>query len=581
MGELMNDNKPERKVLRTLHAAIAGIEQIIHDLFTLSIWRLGLTVVSFVTTTYGLMLLYDTLGGSGHGKGSIGILRYLIPIAFSGALHASIYHVLTQWVATRRRKFIILAAFTQVLAILGSFGTHWVHMAAGDATTKAYVTVESAAEQGIRASAASYSAVAANMGALSEYSKAQALVEEKENGTSCGAAAGSGKGPRYQLRMADRATFTGFNSDVATRKEKVDKLVERVAALTAGSADEAMARVATLRSLVNEAKAEFDADPLLDQVRKAAETRIVLGKGPIPIASSKRGKKGEKAFTCYDAELERRLEAVLAAIKSVKPLPEVMVPDYRDPTTGVPFALQRLFRLVSTSFEIPRPSREKLTADRIHSLRAQTTTGTEQHLGDIVPLVVASGIELALAFLFYLSRNTFARHPGVDQIAAVVDRNDTPVFDRIWEALGGGQDPEAVYRALDVHSKYEGRHTWVFVPLYGENREARVLHRVMELMTEAGMARRVYTGRGFMARWYMRGWDPVRHNLMAKAAVRIYRLSATEYLAFILDALNRKNDRGQFLDLPTDESNSNSHPTGVNENEGSSEKEKPRVERVA
>ena len=64
------------------------------------------------------------------------------------------------------------------------------------------------------------------------------------------------------------------------------------------------------------------------------------------------------------------------------------------------------------------------------------------------------------------------------------------------------------------------------------------------------MARRVYSGRGLMARWYMGGWDPARRARISKQAVRIYRLSATEYIAFILDALNRKSDDKPFAGKP-------------------------------
>ena len=73
----------------------------------------------------------------------------------------------------------------------------------------------------------------------------------------------------------------------------------------------------------------------------------------------------------------------------------------------------------------------------------------------------------------------------MDKLARVVARNDITVFDGIWQALGGSHDPEAMHQALDTHSKFEGRYTWVFVPLYGEDREASVLHRIMEIMTES------------------------------------------------------------------------------------------------
>jgi hypothetical protein len=205
------------------------------------------------------------------------------------------------------------------------------------------------------------------------------------------------------------------------------------------------------------------------------------------------------------------------------------------------------------------PSRKRLKADRVDTLRSINAPDDTQRWSDITPLAVASAIEILLAFLFYISRDTFARHPAMDELDKVVARNEIPVFDRIWRALGGNQDPQAVHRALDAYSKFEGRYTWVFVPLYDEDREAKTLHRVAELMTEAGMARRIFTGRGLMARWYMRGWDAAHQARMAKQAVRIYRLIATEYLAFVLDALNRPHDKQPFESTATD-TNNDMHP---------------------
>lgn len=544
----INIGQQPRGVMQRAEALVLSVVQMLHHLLALPVWRVALTIVSFITTTYGLMLLYDTLGVTDHGKGSIGFLRYLIPISVAGALHAAIFWSLTQWVTTRLAKYFFIIAFPlQVGAVGASFGTHWVHMNGGGATTEAFVMAETSTERGIRAFATSDDVVTTQTAALAQYSTAQALIEEKGGGRSCGGIAGDGKGPRYDLRMADRATFTSLNTEIAARKSQVDELVKRATTLTAGSADEAMARLASLRSLVSEAKARFESDPLLEQIRKVAEARILMGKGPIAIPPSKRGKKRETQFTCFDAELERRLDAVITAIKGLKALPEVNVPDYRDPRTGFPFALGRLAQMITT-FDFSLPTRESLKAERIRALGSRNAAQAERGWSDLTPLSVAAAIELLLALLFLLGRGTLPRHPGMERLVELLARANVAVFDRIWQALGGSEDPNAVRNALDSYSKFENRYNWVLVPLYGNDHETQVLHRVMEVMAEVGLARRAYTGRGIMARWYMRGWDPIRRERVAKQAVRIYRMSATEYMAFILDALKREGANKTLAD---------------------------------
>jgi hypothetical protein len=77
----------------------------------------------------------------------------------------------------------------------------------------------------------------------------------------------------------------------------------------------------------------------------------------------------------------------------------------------------------------------------------------------------------------------------------------------------------------------------------------------MEMLVAAHMARRAYTGGGLMARWYMRGWDQARKARLAQQAVRVYRMTAREYMAFVLDALARRT---------AGESTPDPNPTGQN-----------------
>lgn len=542
----MNDNLTPPRLLQRVRYFVSGVELVAHDLLTPSIWRVALTIVSFVTTTYGLMLLYDTLGVGDHGKGSIGFLRFLIPISVAGALHAAIFYLLTQWATTARAKYFRGALPLQVIAILASFGTHWVHMMGGSATMGQFQTTLDSEQRSIGAFVASYDTIADETVALAAHSNVQATVEKSGGGSSCGMVAGNGKGPRYELRMNDQATFAAFDSEIRPRKAQVDDFAKRAEALTARSADEAMAQLATLRVLVNEAKAHLENDSLLDQIRKVAEARVVTGKGPIDIPPALRGKSGEKQFACYDAVLEQRLNAVIAAIKNLKPLPEVIVSDLRDPNTGFPYALGRLVHMFR-SLTFSPPSRANLSAERVRTLEVGTAANQDTaSWHDVMPLAVASAIEMFLALLFYIGRDRFARHPGMTELANLLRRRDVAIFDRIWQSLGGGGESEAVRRTIDAWSKFEGKYNWVFVPLYSEDDDARLLHTVMEMLVEANLARRAFTGRGLMARWYMNGWCPARRARVSKQPVAIYRMTASEYMAFVLDALARKdaNDLG-------------------------------------
>jgi hypothetical protein len=540
MHGTLNDNDPRFGTRQRVRAFVSAVEQFAHDLLDPSIWRISLTFVSFITTTYGLMLLYNTFAGGSHG--SLWFLRFMVPIAFGGALHTAIFYFLTQWSTTGRRKYFWLCALPlQVLAILASFGTHWVGMSGASTTVSAYQQVLDSTERGIIGFDTSYTTMANALAAAAAHSNAEALVEENGGGNTCGDHAGNGQGSRYALRMSDHDSFSGFDKEISARKTQVDQFVQRAQALNAASADQAMAQLSKLRTLVNEAKARFESDPLLDQLRKAAEARILLGNGPIEIAATKRGRSVPKYFTCHDTELQRRLEAVIAAITAIKPLPDVSVPDYRDPDTGFPFALWRLAHIVGT-LNFSLPSRESLAAHRIRTLEGHNSPQQQPDWRDITPLVIAAAIELALALLFCVGRNPFTPHPGTMELERAAMRQHAAVFDRLWLALGGSADPDAVRRTIDAHSKFEGNKSWIFVPLYGEDNDTRVLHAVMEMLVAANMARRIFTGRGLMARWYMRGWDPARRARVSKQAVRIYRMSAKEYLAFTIDALNRNSN---------------------------------------
>jgi hypothetical protein len=537
-----NDNAA--RLYSQASTVVASSGRAIHNLFALPVWRGVLTLASCVTTVYGLMLLYNSLlGGQDHSVLTTAwFLKFLIPFAVGGALHTAIFHILGLGSATGRAKYFAAAAPLQILAILASFGTHWLVMMGNGQTVGAFQDALDATERGIVSFDQSFANMADAMTAVSARSGAEAAVEQKGAGDSCGTAVGSGKGPRYDLRMADRNTFTQLNTQVQARKLQIDAFVQRAQAMTAGSADEAMSRLAGLHNLVDEAKARFESDPLTSQIRTVAEARIALGKGPIPIPQGKRGASGAATFTCYDTELAQRLQAIIAALDNIKPLPEVQVPDFRDANVGVPFAWSQLGALFGSLDVWPR-SREQLQADRTGAIKDALSPRTAQQL-PTTPLMVATAIELFLSLVFFLGRDPLARNPGMEKLAAMMNRRDDAVFDRVWRALGGSAVVEAVRRMVDAYSMFEKNCNWVFVPLYGEDEDVRVLHVVMEMLVAVHMARRVHAGRGLMARWYMNGWDPARKARLSGSAVRVYRMTAREYLAFSLDALRRSDVDG-------------------------------------
>jgi hypothetical protein len=65
---------------------------------------------------------------------------------------------------------------------------------------------------------------------------------------------------------------------------------EHVEKLNAVTADDAVAKRPELRRLVSEVRASYEADPVIEQIRKVAEARILKGKGPVEIPAANAGK---------------------------------------------------------------------------------------------------------------------------------------------------------------------------------------------------------------------------------------------------------------------------------------------------
>ena len=534
-------------LLAPVRRFFSELAEFAHAILLLPVWRYALTFVSAYTTCRGLMLLYNVFGADSGT--SAGALNILIPIALAGAVHSAIFWGLTNWAHTRRSSFLGIVLVLQLVAILTSYGCHWITMRGGDFTAGLYLTAQTGTERGIRTFTESYSAVGEQMEALAKEASQKAGLEAS-TGTSCGTEAGDGKGPRYDLRMADQATFSSLNSDLISRRKRLEQLVERVDKLAAGSADDAVAKLPELRRVVNEVKSSFESDPIIEQIRKIAEARIQKGRAPIEIPPAKRGKSGQTHMSCFDAELERRLEGVLTAIRNLKPLAEVVVPDAREPHVGFALALQRLLRRIG-GIDLSVPTREALKQDRVRTLANQSNAADDMLWQNLSPLFIAVSIELLLTLLFRLTGGGVQQHPGLGSLRNFLSQPNENVFAKVWSALGGGTDPLALRRLLNKHAKFARRKVWIFVPLYADEPDYWALHSLMELLVEFRLAKPVFAGTGLVLRTlYMTGWERSRTARIAGyGAARVYTMSASEYLVFTLDA-SRSSPPSPLQPLP-------------------------------
>lgn len=511
------------------------IIRLAHFLSSLTTWRVILTLVSGATTLLGMMLLYDFFG-SGHGAGSVGFLRYIIPVSLAGSIHAAIFWALDHWATLRRPKYLLIAVPLQILAVVASYGTHWTHMRGGSVTVDEFVSSQTTIVRGIRNFAQSYLAMANETAELAAHSEAQAKIEA-ETGKSCGTNAKVGKGPRYELRMADRDTYSSFNTEIGARAKQLNELVDRAEKANARSADEAINLVSDLRRIVNETKT-FEADPLLAQLKQSVQKRLLKSKSPIEISPLSRAKQSAATFSCPDAALDRRLVAVLDAITALKPVAEVDVKDARDPRVGFAIALRRLATSVFGAKLLPL-SRDEQTRVRRDELALKSGAQEGLRSEDIAPLIVAVVIEAALTLLFAVGGGSLPTHPGLIELADVINRRRQQVFDKIWVALGGTCEPGAVRRVISRFAKFEGTSALVVVPVYSGESDVQLLHDLMVVLASprVRLAKCIYSGR-HLASLFTFGWTTAqRENALNHGAVRIYRMSGVDYLALILDAL--------------------------------------------
>jgi hypothetical protein len=510
----------------------ASLAKLLHALGALTTWRATLTFISSVTTLRGMMLLYDVFGG-GHG-GSLGYLAYLIPFGLAGSLHAAIYWALGRWASLGRRKYLLLAVPLQALAVIASYGTHWTGMRGESVTIEGFENSQSGVVRALQEFDRSDEFVATSMASLAQHSEEQAKIEATRGG-SCGVNAGVGQGPRFRLRMDDRANFSEFNKRVGERRSQIRALVERGEQITASSADEALANRTELRRIVDAAKS-FENDPLVSQLKSAVEQRLLEGRSAIPIPPAQRSKSEAQSFACPDPTLDANLSAVLAAIAALKPVPEVEFEDAREARVGFALALKRMVTSLFGMKVLPA-TRPELVAARTAALSPAPEAADALVSEDIPPMVVAIVIEAGLTLLFAIGGGTLPIHPGLGELEELVKRERRRVFDAVWIAFGGNEKRGAARAAISRFTKFEGKSALVIVPIYSERPEVRLVHDLMCILAPVHLAKCVYTGR-FLAPLFGLGWTRARRvDALCEGPVRVYRMTAVDYLALLLDAL--------------------------------------------
>lgn len=532
-------------LVRLLAALVGSVET----------YRVLLAVVSAGTTWWGITLIYNAIGAG--AEGSLGLLKFVLPVAVAGFLHCVIFLSLQRWTSVRRWCYLAFAIPLQALAALASYTTHWVHLNGDAETTGTFTQAQGTTIRGILAFAQSYRTVGDAMERLAQHSTEQARIEATQ-GTSCQPGAGTGRGPRYDLRMADAATFAEFRTQVAGRLTRIEDLAKRAEALSAGSGADAMAKLPALRRVVDEIKA-VEADLLLPQLRAAAEQRLAKGRAPIAIPPAQRGADRATSFTCPDPRLDGHLTTVIEAIRALKPVPEIAVIDARDPREGAMLALQRLIGTLASG-ELPTLSMEALKKSRTRALAGGDPADGGLKPTDLTALGLAILVELMLLIAFLIGNRTHVDHPGLDPLARSLARERSRIFRRAWRKVGGRADGLAAI--LDRHMKHEHRATLLVVPLYTDDAEEQALHRMMELLVGVGLARRIYTGRA-LARAFTLGWPKsIRSSALRSGHVRVYRLDEQDHHALILDSLGEddaapapegartRNDEHTVIHLP-------------------------------
>jgi hypothetical protein len=510
----------------------------IHRLSHVDPWLAIVIFVSFFTTWTGASAVYGVMG-SGEGSWLSTFLRLTIPLAGAGAIHVLIYNLLSQWRRSQLSKYFWAALPFQAIAVLLSVNSHWIAMRGASETMSTYAAGQAATVRGLISYGQSNRFVADAMTRLAEHSEAQRDNEVNGPANSCGYSAGQGAWVRHDLRVSDMQSFAAFKERVEARQSRLDEIVARAEGLVARSADDAMQNVPALTRITNEASA-FATDPLLAQLRGAAEARIALGSGPIPIPEARRRASGETTFLCPDPTLDMHLKSVVAAIDGVEELPEVKVADARQAQVALALFLPRLANSVMAlpqsllGTAIP-PTRAELVRNRMASGSEPVPASEGLRREDVPPLMFAVAMEAILIALFRYGKDSLPMHPGLVRMDEIDGRRSGRRIARLWSLVGGDASSGALRKLLREWSKFDEKGVLVFVPVNGTD-SVESLFDLMELMVQSGLARSVYTGAGLTLRLYTQGMAPAsRKRIQDAAPVRAYRMTNEAFQAMILD----------------------------------------------
>ena len=475
----------------------------------------GAFVYSFIMTAFGFALLYHSFDG--RTGDAFEVLLWGMPLALAALLHVFILRALQSWRGGRSAGYWRSVAALQIIAVLVSYGAHWTHLNAAATMVESFRAAQASVSQSAQAWVAQYAAFAQQMTALADLSTAR-MSDEDQHGTSCEARAGHGQGERYDLRKADLALFQGLSADVASRLAERRTLADSINKLAVDDASQAAAAAPALRAAIVHARA-LEADPFPQNARQALQARIAAGRGAMPIPLAMRRPNGPLTFTCPDAELERRMQASLSALDAVKPFADVELPDLRDPRNGYALALRRI------------------AASMLHAVGLGSYLGGDlANARDWMALGFATGLEGALAF-FYAGSTRLPDPGGFDGLDSALRGRRRRRAAAAFTAFSA--PPDSVLRALYAHARF-GRRVHIMIPVDPADDESIALHRFMEALCFAGLARPALQlePQALSRRFFTWGWNDAAAARLRKArAARRYVISRRDFFALSLDAL--------------------------------------------
>ncbi len=487
----------------------------------------GAFFYSFVMTARGLALIYSPEGGEALDAGDRIIQG--MPYVLALALHFGILHVLKNWREGRGRGYWRSVAPLQALAVAVSFGAHWTHFNAAGVTTENFRKAQEIVSRDAQSWVAQYAAFDGQMSALADLSTSR-MRDEERDGVSCGGHAGHGQGERYDLRKADLSLFQGLRADVAARLDDRRALADAIDKIAAADAGQAVSEAPALRAAVVRAHA-LESDPFAEGARQALQARIATGRGAIPIPLSQRRPNGPTTFVCPDAELERRMQAAVVALDAVKPFGDIDLPDLRDARNSYGLAMQRL------------------AASMVHAFGLGATLGDDlATLRDWQALAFAMALEGSLAG-FYAGSRSLPNSGGFDALGEALARPRRRRADAAFAAFHDA--PDGALRALYEHARFSRSRVYVMIPVDPADDESLALHRLMETLCFARLARPAFAfePQGLARKFFTWGWTgPTAERLRKARAARRYVMRRDDFCSLSLDALRPEGEQAMAPD---------------------------------